>query len=208
MYQKMYGKLVRGEKTKSLTTDGLVQTYPIGEERKISPILTQVLPWRPSRRKRSYLKVWSKYVNAELKMGIPTPEHSQDITRDFGTWMLSQEKGGYESKVWSREYVNGVISEVLRMYKKVGKRQVSLIFRPSPRDWHLVPTHQPVQEGHPECGWIWKVSPFTLGQMISNQRVLLIEQGRRSIFRESWYFLQHRNETKWNPSTEVEWCLH
>ena len=62
MYQEMYGKLVKGQKTKSLTTDGLIQTYLDGEEKKISPIPHTGITLETFRRKRSYLKVWSQYV--------------------------------------------------------------------------------------------------------------------------------------------------
>ncbi len=38
MYQETYGKLQRGEKTKSITTKGLINLYLEREERRISPI--------------------------------------------------------------------------------------------------------------------------------------------------------------------------
>ncbi len=208
MYQEMYGKLVRGEKTKSLTTDGLIQTYLIGEEKKISPIPHTGITLETFRRKRSYLKVWSKYVREELKMGnTPLQNIPKDITRDFGTWMLSQEKGGYENKVWSREYVNGVISEVLRMYKKVGVRDKylsSLDQVPEIDYLKSQPTNQTKRDILSVDEYERLVTYLRTNDFLKPKGSSLIEQGRRSIFRE-FIGISYNTGMRPNEILQLKW---
>ena len=188
IYQEMYGKLVRGEKTQSLTTDGLIKLYLEREERKISPIPHTGITQETFRRKRSYLKVWSKYVREELNM-VDTPIENipKDRTRNFGNWMLSQEKGGYESKVWSREYINGIISEVLKMYKGVGVRDKflsSLDQVPEIDYLKSQPTNQSKRDILSVDEYERLVLYLRTNEFLKPKGSSLLEQCRRSIFRE------------------------
>ena len=188
IYQEMYGKLVRGEKTQSLTTDGLIKLYLEREERKISPIPHTGITQETFRRKRSYLKVWSKYVREELNM-VDTPIENipKDRTRNFGNWMLSQDKGGYESKVWSREYINGIISEVLKMYKGVGVRDKflsSLDQVPEIDYLKSQPTNQSKRDILSVDEYERLVLYLRTNEFLKPKGSSLLEQCRRSIFRE------------------------
>ena len=89
VYKEMYGKLERGEKTKSLTTDELIQKYLKSEEGRISPIPKTGITLLTYRRKRSYLKVWSNYVKTHLKMeDTPIQRIPKENSRNFGSWVL------------------------------------------------------------------------------------------------------------------------
>ena len=208
VYKEMYGKLLRGEKTQSLTTDGLIKEYLEGEEKKISPIPHTGITLETFRRKRSYLKVWRKYVREELKMGnTPLQNIPKDITRDFGTWMLSQEKGGYENKVWSREYVNGVISEVLRMYKKVGVRDKylsSLDQIPEIDYLKSQPTNQSKRDILSVEEYERLVTYLRTNDFLKPKGSSLLEQGRRSIFRE-FIGISYNTGMRPNEILQLKW---
>ena len=123
MYSETYGKLVRGEKTKSLTTKDLIDLYMKREERRISPIPKTGITKETYKQKGQYLRMWERYVVEELKMGDTKIENiPPDITRDFCYWVQRQEKNFYKDTGWSPDYINSTISEVKRMYGQVGVR--------------------------------------------------------------------------------------
>ena len=123
MYSETYGKLIRGEKTKSLTTKDLVQTYLEREERRISPIPKTGITIQTYNQKKQYLRVWERYVDEELKMKDTKIENiPPDLTRDFCYWFKRQKKNYYKNTDWSPDYINSTISEVKRMYQQVGVR--------------------------------------------------------------------------------------
>jgi len=207
MYQEMYGKLVRGEKTKSLTTDGLIKIYLEREERKISPIPHTGITLETFRRKRSYLKVWSKYVKVDLKM-VDTPIQNipKDRTRGFGNWMLKQDKGGYENKVWSREYINSVISEVLKMYKDVGVRDrfISVSLVPEIDYLKSQPTNQSKRDILSVEEYERLVLFLRTNEFLKPKGSSLLEQGRRSIFRE-FIGISYNTGMRPNEILQLKW---
>lgn len=123
MYQETYGKLQRGEKTKSLTTRELINKYMEREERRISPIPKTGITKETWKQKGQYLRMWEKYVVEDLKMGNTKIENiPPERTRGFKFWFLDQEKKEYKNRGWSPDYINSTISEVKRMYGQVGVR--------------------------------------------------------------------------------------
>ena len=187
IYQEMYGKLVRGEKTKSLTTDGLIKEYLKGEEKKISPIPHTGITLETFSRKRSYLKVWSKYVRENLKM-VDTPIENipPDTTRGFGYWITKQDKDTYEDRRWSSDYINSVISEVLRMYKEVGVRDkfISKSLVPEIDFLKSQPSNQSKRDILSVDEYERLVLYLRTNEFLKSKGSSLLEQGRRSIFRE------------------------
>ena len=187
IYQEMYGKLVRGEKTKSLTTDGLIKIYLEREERKISPVPHTGITLETFRRKRSYLKVWSRYIREELKM-VDTPIENipSDITRNFGYWITNQDKDTYEDRRWSSDYINSVISEVLKMYKEVGVRDkfISRSLVPEIDYLKSQPSNQSKRDILSVDEYERLVLYLRTNKFLKPEGSSLLEQGRRSIFRE------------------------
>lgn len=123
MYQETYGKLQRGEKTKSLTTKELINKYLEIEEKRISPIPKTGITKETWKQKGQYLRMWERYVVEELKMGNTKIENiPPERTREFKFWVLGLEKKEYKDRGWSPDYINSTISEVKRMYGQVGVR--------------------------------------------------------------------------------------
>ncbi len=123
MYQETYGKLQRGEKTRSLTTKELISLYLEREERRISPIPKTGITLSSYKTKKQYLSVYQRYVDEELKMGNTKIENiPPEITRDFQYWVQRQKKNFYKEREWSSDYINSIITEVKRMYSQVGVR--------------------------------------------------------------------------------------
>jgi len=188
MYQEMYGKLIRGEKTKSLTTDGLIKKYLEGEEKKISPIPQTGITELTFRRKGYYLNNWSKYVKDELKMkDTPIENIPSDITRDFGYWIQKQEKGNYsERKSWSVDYINSVISEVLKMYKDTGVRDKFISKKLVPEIDFL--KSQPTNQNKRDILSVEEYERLVIylrsNKFLKPKGSTPLGQGRRSIFRE------------------------
>ena len=123
IYSETYGRLIRGEKTKSLTTVQLIELYLQREERRISPIPKTGITLSSWKTKKQYLGVWERYINEELNLKNTKIENiPPDLTRDFSFWLQRQDKNYYKGKSWSSEYINSIISEVKRMYHQVGVR--------------------------------------------------------------------------------------
>ena len=124
IYSNTYGKLARGEKTKSLTTKELISIYLEREKKRISPLPKAGITKETYETKKQYLSVWEKYIADELKMGETKIENiPPDRTREFQYWLGRQDKMYYkERKGFSADYINSIICETRRMYKEVAVR--------------------------------------------------------------------------------------
>jgi len=207
LYQEKYGKLVRGEKTRSITTSELIKIHLEREERKISPIPKTGITKQTFIRKSRYLKIWETYVREGLEMeNTPIEKIPPDRTRDFGYWRQNQEKLTYKRKGgWSNQCINSIISEVKRMYHQVGVR-----------DKFILPSQ------FPEIDYL-KVQPSGSKRDIlsveENKRLVLylrtnqylkpegsskLEQGRRSIFRE-FIGISYNTGMRPNELLQLKW---
>ena len=120
---------------------------------------------------------------------VDTPINNipKERTRNFGNWMLSQEKEGYQRKVWSREYINGIISEVLKMYKTIGVRDkfLSSVDQIPEIDYlKSQPTNQSKRDILTVDEYESLVTYLRTNEFLKPKGSSLLEQGRRSIFRE------------------------
>lgn len=124
IYADTYGKLAKGEKTKSLTTVSLIRAYLEREKKRISPLPKHGITAETYEIKKQHLRVWERYVKEELNMLDTKLENiPPERTRDFRFWLNRQEKQYYKEKTgFSADYVNSIISEVGRMYKEVAVR--------------------------------------------------------------------------------------
>ena len=188
LYQEMYGKLIRGEKTKSLTTEELINIYLEREERKISPIPKTGITLTSFRRKRSYLKVWKKFISEEKKMSkTPIEKIPPDTTRDFGYWIQNQEKRSSHQKTgYSTDYINSVTSEVLKMYREVGVRDKFISQNHIPEIDFLKgqPSNQSKRDIFSVDEYLKFVRYLRTNKYLKPEGSSELERGRRSIYRE------------------------
>lgn len=124
IFAETYGKLTRGEKTKSLTTKELIGIYLMKEEMRISPYPQQGITITTFETKKQYLDVWIKYIEEGLRFKETKIENiPPDKTRDFRHWLNNQEKQRYRDRQgYTADYINSIICEVQRMYKQVAVR--------------------------------------------------------------------------------------
>jgi integrase len=124
IYTETYGKLTRGEKTKSLTTKELIKLYIERERMRISPLPKAGITKETFEGKKKHLSVWERYITEELKMGDTKIENIlPEKTRDFKYWLERQEKHYYKRLTgFSAGYTNSIICEVGRMYRQVAVR--------------------------------------------------------------------------------------
>ena len=187
MYSETYGKLIRGEKTKSLTTKDLINLYLEREERRISPIPKTGITKETFKQKGQYLKVWERYVVEELKMGDTKIENiPPDITRDFCYWVQRQKKNYYKNRGWSPDYINSTISEVKRMYGQVGVRDkfISQSLVPQMDYMKKPPSTQVKRDILNVDEYIRLVTYLRTNKYLKPEGSSPLEQCKRSIFRE------------------------
>ena len=184
----MYGKLARGEKTKSLTTEDLINLYLQREERKISPIPKTGITRSSFQRKRTYLNVWKRYIDEELKMSkTPIEKIPSDTTRDFGYWIQRQEKRSSHQKTgYSSDYINSVSSEVLKMYRDVGirDRYISQSHIPEIDFLKAQPSNQAKRDIFSVDEYLNFAKHLRTNKYLKPENSTLEEQGKRSMFRE------------------------
>jgi hypothetical protein len=124
IYAETYGKLSRGEKTKSLTTRTLIEKYLEQEFKRISPLPKVGITKETYETKKQYLGVWKRFIREELELADSKLETiPPERTRDFQYWLNRQDNLFYTSKKgFSAECINSIISEVNRMYRQVAIR--------------------------------------------------------------------------------------
>ena len=207
MYSETYGKLIRGEKTKSLTTKDLINLYLEREERRISPIPKTGITKETFKQKGQYLKVWERYVVEELKMGDTKIENiPPDLTRDFCYWVQRQKKNFYKDTGWSPDYINSTISEVKRMYGQVGVRDKFISQSLVPQmDYMKKPPSTQVKRD------ILSVDEYeTLVTYLRTKKYLKpegsspLEQCKRSIFRE-WVGISYNTGMRPKEILGLKW---
>ena len=207
MYSETYGKLIRGEKTKSLTTNDLINLYLEREERRISPIPKTGITKETFKQKGQYLRMWERYVVVELKMGeIKIENIPPDLTRDFCYWVQRQKKNFYKDTGWSPDYINSTISEVKRMYGQVGVRDKFISQSLVPQmDYMKKPPSTQVKRD------ILRVDEYeTLVTHLRTKKYLKpegsspLEQCKRSIFRE-WVGISYNTGMRPKEILGLKW---
>lgn len=207
MYSETYGKLIRGEKTQSLTTRSLIQLYLEREERRISPIPKTGITKETWNQKGQYLRMWEKYVTEELKMGDTKIENiPPDITRDFCFWIQRQEKSYYKDRGWSPDYINSTISEVKRMYQQVGVRDkfISRSLVPELDYVKKPPSTQIKRDILSVDEYERLVTYLRSNKYLKPDGTLPLEQTKRSIFRE-WIGISYNTGMRPKEMLGLKW---
>jgi integrase len=188
IYAETYGKLSRGEKTKSLTTETLISLYLEREQKRISPLPKAGITQETFEGKRQYLSVWKKFVVGELKMGETKLENiPPERTRDFKYWLERQEKTYYKDrKGFSAEYINSIISEVNRMYRTVAIRDkyLSLSLMPQIDKAKAQPNTDPKRHILEVKEWEALATYLRSNKYLKPEGSSKLEKSKRMIFRE------------------------
>ena len=188
IYAETYGKLSRGEKTKSLTTRTLIEKYLEQEFKRISPLPKAGITKETYETKKQYLSVWERFIREELKMADSKLENIQpERTRDFQYWLNRQEKLFYTSKKgFSAEYVNSIISEVNRMYRQVAIRDkyLSLALMPQIDKAKAQPNTDPKRHILEVPEWEALATYLRTNRYLKPEGSSKLEQAKRAIFRE------------------------
>ena len=120
IYQDIKGKIERGERLKTITTEELISQYLETLRKKITDTPRLGVTPESFRVKQYYLRNWLEYITHLGYKDTPIDKIKPQKTRDFGYWLFSKPKAGSTPR--SREKINNNISEVLRAYKNVAIR--------------------------------------------------------------------------------------
>lgn len=188
IYAETFGKLSRGEKTKSLTTEALISLYLEREQKRISPLPKAGITQETFEGKRQYLSVWNRFIVEELRMGQTKIENiPPERTRDFKYWLERQEKNYYKDRRgFSAEYINSIISEVNRMYKTIAIRDKYLSFSLMPQidKAKAQPNADPKRHILEVKEWEALATYLRTNKYLKPDGSTKLEQTKRMIFRE------------------------
>ena len=125
IYSDVTGKLARGERLISITTEELVDKYLDMESRRITDKPKDGITPSRFRVKKQYLQVWLRYIQSIGHKSTPIDKIKPERTRDFGYWYFDLPKEGshkddHEDR--SKETINNAITEIKRCYKQVAIR--------------------------------------------------------------------------------------
>ena len=120
IYQELIGKIDRGERLKSITTQELIDTYLSGLEKTITDIPKVGITPETYRVKSYFLSKWNEYINFLGYKNTPIDKIPAEKTRDYGIWSLNQPKKDGTPR--SREHINKTIAEIKKAYREVAVR--------------------------------------------------------------------------------------
>jgi len=123
LFQEIQGKIQKGERVRSITTDQLIKLYLDGLKKIVSPIPHQGITPGTLTLKTYFLSVWKNYINEIGCSKTAIDRIPREKGRDFGRWFsaLPKESGDMNTPR-STEQVNNAIGEVKAMYHKIGVR--------------------------------------------------------------------------------------
>ena len=125
IYQDIKGKIERGERLKTITTEELISLYLEGLQKKITDTPRLGVTPESFRVKQYYLRNWLEYITHLGYKDTPIDKIKAQKTRDFGYWLFSKPKSTItptHNTPRSTEKINNNISEVLRAYKQIAIR--------------------------------------------------------------------------------------
>ena len=125
IYSDVTGKLARGERLISITTEELVNKYLEMESRRITDKPKDGISPSRFRVKRQYLQVWLKYIEHIEQKSMPIDKIKPERTRGFGYWYFNLPKDGSHKNDLqdrSKQTINNAITEIKRCYKQVAIR--------------------------------------------------------------------------------------
>ena len=124
LYVEIKGKLDRGERIKSINTPELIDRWQERLKSEISDIPHTGITAESYKQKCYFLKNWRDYIEYLHLSKTPIDRINPADTRDFGIWLKNKPKQTalHTGSGRSLELVNNNISEVIRMYHRLAKR--------------------------------------------------------------------------------------
>ena len=125
IYQDIKGKIERGERLKTITTEELISLYLETLRKKITNTPRLGVTPESFRVKQYYLRNWLEYIALLGYKDTPINKIKPQKTRDFGYWLFGKPKSTItpaHNTPRSTEKINNNISEVLRVYKHIAIR--------------------------------------------------------------------------------------
>lgn len=124
IYQDVKGKIERGDRLRTITTEELVKLYLEKESKKITDIPKEGITSGRYRTKNYFLGIWLDYI-AELGCAnTPINKIRPERSREFGYWFKARPRQNdpHNKTPYSINMINSCISEIKRMYKQVAVR--------------------------------------------------------------------------------------
>ena len=120
MYFEITGKIDRGERLKSITTDELIAIWVKQLEGMVTDIPHQGIVPNVFKSKKYWLRNWSEYIHHLRLQDKPIDKIKPSATRGFATWLNERPKQtSKRTGARNREQINNNINEVNKMYHQV-----------------------------------------------------------------------------------------
>ena len=120
LYQEVKGKVERGEKRVSITTQQLIKKYLEDQSKLLSPIPKAGITQSTLEMKKNYCSKWQLFINEKKLIKKKIEQINPDVGKEFAYWLQNQEKKSYKDRGWSPDYINSCICEIKRMFHKFG----------------------------------------------------------------------------------------
>ena len=117
VYKDIKGKIVRGERIKSITSKELVELYLKDLSGKVTDVPKEGIVPETYRVKTYLLEWWLKYIDHLGYSDKPIDKINPDSTEYFCYWMLNQKKEDGSAR--SRDHINKVAIEITKAYKSI-----------------------------------------------------------------------------------------
>lgn len=186
LYQEVKGKIARGERSKSITTEKLIQKYLASEARKISPLPKAGITKETYECKKGYLAIWQRFIDEKKYSSRVIEQIPTDAGKDFPYWVQSQKKQAYKDKPYSHEYINSAVVEVKSMYHKfaIPSKYISAQNIPSFERLKVQPDSNHKRDLLTEEEWLQVTTYMRSNAYLKPEGRSNLEQCKRSIFRE------------------------
>ena len=206
LYQEVKGKIARGEKSRSLITSKLIDKYLAQEAKKITNIPKAGIMPETYNMKKTYLKLWQNYIDSKKLSSTPIEQLPTDIGKEFGYWMLSQEKQSYRGKPWSHEYINSAIVETKSMYHKyaAANRYISHGNIPQFERLRVQPDSTHKRDLLTEEEWLQLTTYMRTNAYLKPDGRTPLERCKRQIFRE-YMLIAYSTGARPNELLTMKW---
>ena len=124
LYIEIKGKIERGERLKTITSEELVQMWLDKLAATITPIPHQGITDKTFKQKRSFMRRWLKFLRDKNIAHKTIDKIKPELTRDFASWLkVLPKETALHTGARSVEQINNNVSEVIRMYHQLAVRE-------------------------------------------------------------------------------------
>ena len=120
IYQDLKGKVNRGERLKTITTEELVKIHLDQYQKKITKIPKQGITPETYKLKKYFCSNWLEYLEHINMSKRSIDQIKPEWTRDYGYWLLKKPRPDGTAR--GVEQINNSITEITKMYLSVAVR--------------------------------------------------------------------------------------